>query len=60
MMSSAVWFELCSSRPCLDVEQHTAQKEDLEALAKRSFAARSLYHLGESMRQSPLLTPLSA
>jgi hypothetical protein len=49
-----------SFRDSPDVEQHTAQKEDLEALAKRSFAARSLYHLGESMRQSPRLTPLSA
>jgi hypothetical protein len=35
-----------------DVEQHTAHDEDLEALAKRSFAARSLCHLGESTRRS--------
>jgi hypothetical protein len=34
-----------SFRDSPDVEQHTAQEENLEALAKRSFAARSLYHL---------------
>jgi hypothetical protein len=42
-----------SFRDSPHVEQHTAHDEDLEALAKRSFAARSLYHLGESTRRSP-------
>jgi hypothetical protein len=28
-----------------DVEQHTAHEEDLEALAKRSLASRTLCHL---------------
>ena len=34
-----------SFRDSPDVEQHTAQEENLEALAKRAFAARSLYHV---------------
>jgi len=43
-----------SFRDSPDVEQHAAQDEDLEALAKRSFAARSLYHPASLRSGAPL------
>jgi len=46
-----------SFRDSPDVEQHTAQEEDLEALAKRSLAARTLCHLGESTRAHDHINP---
>ena len=42
-----------SLRDAPDVEQHTAHEEDLEALAKRSFAARTLCQLGHC----PVIVP---
>ena len=41
------------------VEQHTAQGEELEALAKRPLAARSLCH-GASLRSNRRMTPRQA